>query len=123
MRKLEIFEPAMCCSTGVCGPSVDSELLRITTAFKNLTSNGISVARYNLSSAPQQFIENSAVNQLLNTEGVNILPLTIVNGEVVKIRQYPTNEELATLLNVPIDFVLTELKMNSGGCGCKGGNC
>ena len=25
MKKLELFEPAMCCSTGVCGPSVDEE--------------------------------------------------------------------------------------------------
>ena len=31
MSKLEIFDPAMCCSTGVCGPSVDPELLRVST--------------------------------------------------------------------------------------------
>ena len=31
MKKIEIFDPAMCCSTGVCGPGVDPELLRMAT--------------------------------------------------------------------------------------------
>ena len=34
MKKLELFEPAMCCSTGVCGPSVDEELLMVTSVFE-----------------------------------------------------------------------------------------
>lgn len=25
---IEIFEPALCCSTGVCGPEVDESLVR-----------------------------------------------------------------------------------------------
>jgi hypothetical protein len=26
MAKMQVFDPAMCCSTGVCGPSVDPTL-------------------------------------------------------------------------------------------------
>ncbi len=29
MSVIEIFDPAMCCSTGVCGPSIDTELMRV----------------------------------------------------------------------------------------------
>jgi hypothetical protein len=50
MKKIEIFDPAMCCSTGVCGPSVDSELIRISVAVNNLKNKGIDVTRYNLAS-------------------------------------------------------------------------
>ena len=55
MKKLEIFEPAMCCATGLCGPSVDPELLRISTLLSALGEKGIAVGRYNLNSAPQAF--------------------------------------------------------------------
>ena len=36
MKKLAIYEPALCCSTGVCGPSVDEDLLRITGVMKQV---------------------------------------------------------------------------------------
>lgn len=40
MRKIEIFEPVMCCSTGVCGPGVDKELLRVATFINQLEGEG-----------------------------------------------------------------------------------
>ncbi len=36
MKKLQIFEAAMCCSTGLCGIGVDPELLRVSTVFNSL---------------------------------------------------------------------------------------
>ena len=53
MSKIEIFDPAMCCSTGLCGPGVDQELLRVTTTINTLTKKGVTVIRYGLSSEPQ----------------------------------------------------------------------
>ena len=53
MKKMIIFEPAMCCSTGVCGPAVDKELLRVSTVLNNLKNKGILVERYNLTSNPK----------------------------------------------------------------------
>lgn len=57
MSKLTIYEPAMCCETGLCGVGVDPELLRISTIENTLKKLGIEVKRYNLSSAPNAFVQ------------------------------------------------------------------
>jgi len=128
MSKMIIYEPAMCCSTGLCGIGVDPELLRISTVINNLKKNSIVVERFNLSDAPQEFINNNDVNKLLTTDGVEVLPIITVDGNVVLTKKYPTNKEIATMLNVS-DALLggdgkpaTKVKVNrSRGCGCKGG--
>jgi len=66
MKRMIIFDPAMCCSTGVCGPSVDPELLRVSTVLNNLKNKGILVERYNLTSNPQIFVDNKVINEILN---------------------------------------------------------
>lgn len=123
MKKMIIFDPAMCCSTGVCGPGVDPELLRVSTVLNNLKNKGIIVERHNLTSNPQAFVDNKVINELLNTEGVDILPVTIVDGEIVKTKAYPTNEEFCNLLDVPEDYLKLTIKKPSKGCGCTGGCC
>lgn len=110
MKKMQIFETALCCPTGLCGVSVDPELLRITTVLNNLNKNGIAVDRYNLSSDPQMFIDNNTVNQFLNDKGVEGLPLTLLDGEVVIIGRYPSNDEFISLLEIPRLFVGTNQK-------------
>lgn len=123
MKKMIIFEPAMCCSTGVCGPAVNPDLLRISTVLNKLKNKGIVVERYNLTSSPQAFVENNTINQLLNSDGIEILPVTIVEGEVFKTKQYPTNSEFSKLLEVPEEYLTTKTQIKSKGCGCKGGCC
>lgn len=123
MKKMIIFDPAMCCSTGVCGPSVDPELLRMSTVLNSLSKKGITVERHNLTSNPQAFVDNLLINQLLNSDGVDILPVTMVDGEVVKTKDYPTNKELCEMLEVPEDFLKTTLKIKSKSCGCSDGCC
>lgn len=122
MKKMIIFDPAMCCSTGVCGPSVDPELLRMSTVLNSLSKKGVVIDRYNLTSNPQVFVDNKVINELLNIEGVDILPVTIVDGEVVKTKTYPTNKELCELLEVPEDYLRATLKIKSKSSGCRGGN-
>ena len=61
MKNIEIFEPAMCCSTGLCGVSVDPELLRISTVLNTLKERGIEVKRYNLTNAPMEFVKNGEI--------------------------------------------------------------
>lgn len=132
MKKMIIFDPAMCCSTGVCGPSVDPELLRVATVLNNLKNKGVIVERFNLTSNPQAFVDNKVINELLNTEGVDILPVVIVDGEVVKTKAYPTNEEFCTMLDIPESYfkaaaikgkIIDLNKNKSNDCGCKGGCC
>ena len=89
MKKIEIFDPAMCCSTGVCGPNIDLELLRIATVINSLQVKGIVIKRHGLSNEPQAFISNQVINDILRKEGADILPITLVNGEIVKTKEYP----------------------------------
>ncbi|MBM7702871.1 arsenite efflux transporter metallochaperone ArsD [Metabacillus iocasae] len=99
MKKVEIFDPAMCCSTGVCGPSVDPELTRVASAVFALEKKGFDVTRYNLTSEPDKFVEEK-VNKILMSKGPDALPVVLVNGEVEKEGSYPTNEEFAMWFGV-----------------------
>lgn len=123
MKRMVIFDPAMCCSTGVCGPSVDKELLRVATVLNNLKDKGILVERYNLTNNPQIFVDNREINKMLNDEGVEVLPVTMVDGVVVKTKSYPTDEEFCNLLGVPANYLKATVKIKPKGCGCKGGCC
>lgn len=109
MKKMEIFDPAMCCSTGVCGPSVDKNLLRVATLLNRLEKKGVKVERHNLTSDPKSYVDNSIVNKLLLDNGVDILPITMVDGEVVKTKEYPTNEEFVKMLEIPEEYIMSEL--------------
>lgn len=119
MKKIEIYDPAMCCSTGVCGPSVDTELLRVATVVDSLKKQGADITRYNLSSEPQAFISNKDVNDLL-TEDNDVLPITIVDGQIVKTKSHLTNDEFyqyTGLLIVEIDKT-TSNSCCGGDSGC-----
>ncbi|HBC97809.1 MAG TPA: arsenical resistance operon transcriptional repressor ArsD [Clostridium sp.] len=122
MKKMMIFEPAMCCSTGLCGPSIDPELLRVSTVVDNLRKKGVSIERYNLTGSPQVFVDNKTINKVLNREGIEMLPITMVDGAIVKTKAYPTNREFCKLLGISEDYLKTGLKVKSKGCDC-GGRC
>lgn len=100
MKKVEIFDPAMCCSTGVCGPGVDPELTRVASAVYSLEKKKFDITRYNLANDPGVFVDNEVVNKVLIEKGPDALPLILVNNEVVKVGAYPTNEELSEWLDV-----------------------
>ncbi|MEH7356255.1 arsenite efflux transporter metallochaperone ArsD [Neobacillus drentensis] len=100
MSKVEIFDPALCCPTGVCGPSVDPELTRVATAIFLLEKKGFDIKRYNLGTEPAIFVENKEVNKVLHEKGPDSLPVTLVESKIVKIGSYPTNEELAEWFGV-----------------------
>jgi len=131
MKKMFIYEPAMCCSTGLCGVSVDPELLRISTTLNNLKKNGILVERYNLTNAPQEFIKNKEVNEFINRNGVEELPLILIDNAIVMSGRYPSNEEFVKLLEIPKDILTSKTKpvrlnikkAKSNDCGCSDGSC
>jgi len=101
MKNMSIYEPAMCCPTGLCGVSIDPELLRISTVLDTLKKNGVEVSRYNLTSFPQEFVKNAKVNERLMDEGVEVLPIIVVDGKVVITKRYPKNDEFVKLLDLP----------------------
>lgn len=118
MTKLELFEPAMCCSTGVCGPSVDEELLMITSAFEALTQNeSIDASRHNLTSDPDAFVKNEKVLTIMKEKGKDSLPVTLVDGEIKKTGAYPSLKEISNYTGVI--FMNAESASDCcGGSGC-----
>ncbi len=100
MNKVEIFDPAMCCSTGVCGPSVDPELTRLASAVFSLEKQGFAIQRFNLANEPAAFVENAIVTQTLTDKGPEALPIVMLNGEIVKMASYPTNEEFSNWFGI-----------------------
>lgn len=100
MRKMQVFDPAMCCSSGVCGPSVDPILPRFAADLEWLKSKGVEVERFNLSQQTAAFTTNAVVKESLNQQGTKCLPLILVNGEIVASGGYPNRSELARHVNV-----------------------
>ena len=118
--KIEIYDPAMCCSTGVCGPSIDPELVRIQDALRQIQKQApaVKVERYGLSADPQAFVNNTAVAELLKNEGPQCLPLVFVDGVVLSKGRYPANEQLKTTLKqTGLDVTLAEKEKSSSCCG------
>jgi hypothetical protein len=111
MSKVEIFDKALCCATGVCGPSVDPELVRVATAIFLLEQKGYDIKRYNLGFEPAKFVENKEVNKVLNEKGLDSLPIILVEGKVAKIGTYPTNEEFAEWFEVKAEELVKKTKV------------
>ena len=90
MTHIDVFDPPMCCSTGVCGPSVDPLLAAFAADVEWLTAQGVTVARHNLSQDPQPFVSNTRVLDLMQREGTACLPIVLVNGEEARPRRVST---------------------------------
>jgi len=93
MKTIQVYDPPMCCSTGLCGTEIDPALVRFAALLTQLSQKGIQVERYNLGQQPMAFVQNPAVKSLLDTEGVAVLPLLFVDGEVRLKGRYMTDDE------------------------------
>lgn len=93
--KVEIFEPALCCTSGVCGPEPDKKLIELQNVLQMLTKAGIEVNRYAINQVPLAFTGNPVVRQFITTEGPGNLPLILLDGKIIKTGGYPSFEEFA----------------------------
>lgn len=100
MVAVQVFDPAMCCSTGVCGPSVDSVLTRFAADLAWLGEQGVRVERFNLAQQPAAFAGDAAVKLALEVKGEGGLPLVKVDGQVRSSGSYPSRAELAAWAGV-----------------------
>jgi hypothetical protein len=98
--RLDVFDPAMCCSTGVCGPDVDTVLVQFASDLEWLKARGVTVQRYNLSQQPGAFIGTAVVRRRLQEDGPACLPLGMIDGRIVFHGRYPDRGELARLSGV-----------------------
>jgi hypothetical protein len=122
MKKIQIFEPAMCCPTGLCGVGVDPELLRISTVLNTLKKDGVEIERFNLTNSPMEFINNKIVNKYINEKGADVLPATVVDGEITISGRYPTNEEIVKFLGISVSTIGSQPKVAKVRRGRSSGN-
>jgi hypothetical protein len=118
MTSVRIFDPAMCCSTGVCGPSVDPQLARFSADLDWLKAQGVSVERFNLSQQPAAFAEDLAVRSALETNGVAGLPVVKVNSEIKSSGLYPSRAELAGWAGIARPAPRLPVMLTTASSGC-----
>ena len=128
MVRVEIFDPAMCCSTGVCGTDVDPTLSRFAADVAWLSARGVDVDRATLSQEPAKFIASGPVRQALEIDGTAALPMVLVDGAVKAKGHYPTRTELAAWADVPrtaipLSAVVQATAAQSQSCCGGAGRC
>lgn len=119
MSVITVFDPAMCCSTGVCGPKPDQKLSRFAADLKSLEAEGHEVIRHNLAHEPASFARNVLVKSLIGEFRKEALPIVLVDGELGSRGVYPSREELLCMANGRLDApMVPEAKQ-----GCCQGQC
>lgn len=101
MANIQIFDPSLCCSTGVCGVDVDQALVNFAADVDWAKSQGASIERFNLSQEPLAFAQNDTVKRFLERSGQDGLPLILVDGEIALAGRYPKRAELAQWAALP----------------------
>ena len=97
-NKVVIYDPPMCCSSGVCGPNPDTTLIDFQDTFGKLKQSGEDIERYIITQSPEKFKENPEIIKLIQQQQLKVLPITTVNNVVVKTGSYPTSQELKSYL-------------------------
>ena len=105
MKKIEIFDPAMCCPTGLCGTNINPELMRIAVVIETLKKQGVIVTRHNLRDEPQVYVSNKTVNEFLQKHGADALPITLVDGDVAASQTYQTTQQMSELKGINLYFM------------------
>ena len=95
MKTIQVFDPALCCSTGVCGVEVDQALVTFSADVDWAKQNGARIERFNLAQQPIAFAENATVKGFLERSGQEALPLILVDGDIALAGRYPNRAELA----------------------------
>jgi hypothetical protein len=118
MTKIDVYDSAMCCSTGVCGVDVDQRLVNFAADVEWAKQQGMRIERFNLGQQPLEFANNATVKGFLQRSGEASLPLILVDGEVAMAGRYPSRAELTRWAGVAA--VPTTNKTEGGCCG---GSC
>ena len=112
MTSLTVYDPAMCCATGICGADVDQRLVNFAADLDCLKSEGIDVKRINISNEPMEFATNPKIKAVLDSDGVDGLPVILIDGDTRSQGRFPDRAELAGWAGV----AFAESAPKSSGC-------
>lgn len=121
MTTIHVFEPALCCNTGVCGPDLDPALVGFTADLSFLQEKGVDISRHNLANDPVAFAENETVRAFLQVAGSDGLPLTLVDGVTIQTGSYPSREQFLKFAG--LDSTDANATTDAGCCGEPTGCC
>ena len=119
MTSIQVFDPALCCSSGVCGVDVDQALVAFSADMEWAKQQGARIERFNLAQQPMVFAENPTVKRFLERSGEEALPLVLVDGEMALAGRYPNRLELARWAGIAEE---AKPPVSGGGC-CSGKSC
>jgi len=119
MTKIEVYDGAMCCSTGVCGVEVDQRLVNFAADVEWAKQQGVKIERFNLGQQPLQFANNPRVKSCLERSGEGSLPLILVDGEVALAGRYPDRAELTRWTRLAAAPTVSQAESSC----CSGGSC
>ena len=120
MNTIQVYDPAMCCSSGVCGTEVDQALVDFSANVQWASQQGATIERFNLANQPMAFVENPVVKDMLWRAGQNCLPMTLLDGALMLAGRYPTRDDLAKWAGIELQ---AEAAGATSGCCCAGGKC
>ena len=122
MKTIQVFDPALCCSSGVCGVELDQSLVNFAADVDWAKQGGALIERFNLAQQPMSFVENTVVKDMLALSGQGVLPLTLVDGQVALAGPYPSRDELSRWLEKPQSAAdQDEAFSTTTGSGCCSG--
>jgi len=116
-KTLSVYDPAMCCSTGICGSDVDPQLARFSSDLEWLRAQGVKVERFNLAQEPGAFADDTSVKGVLENKGEAGLPLIKVGDTIVSSGTYPSRDELAAWTNQDVAAPTMKKKKKKNGEG------
>ncbi len=124
MTSIQIYDPALCCSSGVCGPDVDQALVTLAADLAWATQQGAAIERFNLARQPMEFAGNATVRAFLERSGAEALPLVLVDGDVALAGRYPNRAELTRWAGLDTPAAAPALaELAPAGSCCAGGKC
>ncbi len=122
MTNVTVYDPAMCCSTGICGAEVDQQLVTFAADLDWLKSKGVAVTRINLSQEPAKFAENDKVKAVLESSGIEGLPVIMLGDALNSSGRYPARSELAEMAGVAYTPETGTPVQEASTSGCCGGS-
>jgi len=120
---ISVYDPAMCCSTGLCGASVDPQLLQVARDLRRFEAEGITVERFNLAQQPDAYAQNLKVAGLLQAFGDKALPVILINGDIFVYGRYPSRNDVAAALTQQREQEPVAAQNADGGCACGSDGC